>query len=445
MGRPTQKPTEGIHGSHAAEIAASIEREIREGRLAPGGGLPTVRALAADLGVSPTTAAAAYRELKQRGLLVTQGRRGTRVSPAPPVPSFLGTTLPDGVADLASGNPDPALLPRFGPHLAAMDPEPQGYVETSNLPELVERARARLRADGLPHGELSIVSGALDGIERVLLAHLRPGDRVAVEDPGWTGLTPLLRAMGLVAEPVALDERGARPDELERALDRGARAFVLTPRAQNPSGAALDAERAAALRAVAERVPDLLVIEDDHAADVAGAPVHTLCDEATPRFAVVRSVSKALGPDLRLAVVTGDAETLARVEGRQLLGSRWVSHVLQELVLRLWKDRSVARQVRHAERTYTERRRALVGALRERGLPAVGLSGLNVWVPVPEETVVAQHLFRHGYAVRAGESYRIASPPALRITSAALPVEEAPRVAERVAEATHGATRAHAV
>lgn len=445
MSRPTQKATEGITGDHAAEIAASIEREVREGRLGPGDRLPTVRALAAELEVSPTTTAAAYRELKGRGLLVTGGRRGTRISPAPPVPSFLGTTLPAGVVDLAAGNPDPALLPRFGPHLARMDPEPQVYVETSNLPALVEHARSRLREDGLPAGEVSIVSGALDGIERVLLAHLRPGDRVAVEDPCWTGLTTLLRAMGLVAEPVALDDRGAEPDALAAALERGARAFVATPRAQNPTGAALDAERASALRAVTDAFPELLLIEDDHAADVAGAAAQTLCTEATPHYAVVRSVSKALGPDLRLAVLTGDAETLARVEGRQLLGSRWVSHVLQELVLRLWTDRAVLRQVAQAERIYTERRRALVDALRERGLEATGRSGLNVWVPVPEETVVAQHLFRHGFAVRAGESYRIASPPALRITCAALPVESAARVADLVAEATQAAPRTHAV
>ena len=86
-----------------------------------------------------------------------------------------------------------------------------------------------------------MVSGALDGIERVLEAHLRPGDRVAVENPGYAALFDLLRARGLSLEPVAVDERGMRPTSCRRALARGASAAIITPRGQNPTGAALDA------------------------------------------------------------------------------------------------------------------------------------------------------------------------------------------------------------
>ncbi len=89
----------------------------------------------------------------------------------------------------------------------------------------------------------------------MLQAHLRPGDRVAVENPGYAALFDLLRAHGLVLEPVAVDERGMLPDELRAALARGARAAVITPRGQNPTGAALDAERARELRDGARRAP----------------------------------------------------------------------------------------------------------------------------------------------------------------------------------------------
>ncbi len=403
--------------------------------------MPTIRALADGLGVSPTTTAAAYRELKRRGLLVTEGRRGTRISPAPPMPTGLAAPLPPDCLDLASGNPDPALLPRLGPFLQKMDPEPRLYAASVHLPELLALAGERLAADRVPHAHLSVVSGALDGIERVLLAHLRPGDRVAVEDPGFGGVYHLLRANGLPAEPVALDDRGPLPDALEAALRRGARAFILTPRAQNPTGATLDAARAKQLRAVLAGHPDVLIVEDDHAAEVAGSEAFSLCSEATPHFAVARSLSKALGPDLRLAILSGDRETIARVEGRQLLGSRWVSHVLQELAVRLWKDRRVARLVARAERAYGARREALVRALAERGLAARGRSGLNVWLPLAEETPAAQHLLAAGYAVHAGESYRLRAGPALRITTAALPESEAPVVAGLLAEAlTPGTT-----
>ncbi len=427
--------TGAIRGGHAAEIAASVEEAIRNGDLHAGQSVPTVRQLAETLGLSPTTTAAAYRELKRRGLLVTEGRRGTKVSPAPPVASAQTAPVPKGALDLASGNPDPRLLPRLGPFLAKMDPEPHLYAEAIHLPKLVEAGRERMRADGVPDGEISVVSGALDGIERVLLAHLRTGDRVAVEDPGYGGIYHLLRAAGHPLEPVGLDDRGPLPDALEVALKRGARAFVLTPRAHNPTGAAVDAKRAEELAGVLERYPTTLLIEDDHAADVSGVPLVTLCRPDRGPYAIVRSVSKGLGPDLRLALLTGDPETVARVEGRLMLGTRWVSHLLQQLVFQLWKDRGVTRAVAEAEQLYSQRRSALIGALARRGIQAQGRSGLNVWVPVPEETPAVLRLGAAGYAVRAGEYYRIQSAPAIRITTAALPTEDADAVADLIATA----------
>ena len=433
-----------IRGRTTKEIAASVEALVARGTLSPGTQLPSVRRLAGDLGVSPTTAAAALRELARRGIVVSEERRGSTVSPRPPVatppPAPL---LPPGVRDLTTGDPDPALLPDLAAALGELEVPVRLYGGDPAVPELLELARADIASLGVPAEHLCVVSGALDGVERVLAAQLRPGDRVAVEDPGYPNALDLLRALGLVPVPVAIDDAGMLPDALARALAAGAGAVLVTPRSQNPTGAALDARRAAELRAALGRAPDVLVIEDDHLGAVAGVPAHTVVP-GSARWAFVRSVAKSLGPDLRLAFIAGDAETVARVGGRLQLGPGWVSHVLQRLVLRLLRDPAVAALRERAARTYQARRDALIAALAAHGVAAHGRTGMNVWIPVPDEATAVRALLQEGWAVRPGAEYRLESPPAIRVTTAALEPEEAERLAEALARALEPGRRTRA-
>src|SRR5262245_29815903 len=133
-----------ITGSRATEIGASIETAIREGRLLPGVRLPAVRDLASTLGVSSGTVAAVYQRLRDRGVVVTAGRNGTRVAHRPPLPAAQPAPPPAGVRDLASGNPDPALLPPLGELLRRVDPPANLYAEQQLLPELAEAATREL-------------------------------------------------------------------------------------------------------------------------------------------------------------------------------------------------------------------------------------------------------------------------------------------------------------
>jgi DNA-binding transcriptional MocR family regulator len=434
----------GIGGRTASALAQSTERAIMEGRLPPGGLLPSVRALADALGISAATVAAAYRTLRVRGLVAGEGRRGTRVVLRPPLLLRRPPVVTAGARDVAEGNPDPAWLPDLRLALRRA-PGPSGlYGGPSFLPALRTLAARQLAQDHIPIASLAVVGGAMDGVERVLQAHLRPGDRIAVEDPGYAGVLDLAGALGLVPQPVSLDDFGVRPEALHSALSAGARAVILTPRAQNPTGAAFDEDRARALRTVLDRHPDVLLVEDDHAGPIAGTPALTLAHARKPRWAVVRSVSKSLGPDLRLAILAGDATTVARVEGRQALGAGWVSHVLQAAVASLWTSAATDRRLRDAAQAYTRRRRALLDALARQGLAAQGRSGFNVWIPVREEAATIAGMAAAGWAIRAGEPYRIQSPPAVRITISSLTLDEVPRVAAALADtqSAHGRTPA---
>jgi DNA-binding transcriptional MocR family regulator len=425
-----------FHGSTSSEIAASIENAVHTRALGPGDSLPTVRELARTLKVSPTTVASAFRVLHARGIVTGRGRGGTRVALRPPTPAVTSRpVVPTGVVDLSTGNPDPSLLPPLDHALRAIDAVPRLYDGPPVLPALATFARGELRADGVPVSALTVTAGGLDAIDRVLREQLRPGDRVALEDPAFPGVLDLLAASGLTAVGVRTDDGGMLPGALDAALRGRVRAIVVTPRAQNPGGAAFTDERAGELRRLLDGHPDVLVIEDDHAGPVAGVPLVPLSDGTRPRWAFVRSVAKYLGPDLRLAVLAGDALTVARVEGRLSVGTRWVSHILQQLALVLWSDPSSARRLARAADVYRHRREALVAALASHGIEARGASGLNVWVPVPREADTVHALREAGWAVMPGERFRLRTPPGIRVTTAALLPEAAGRFAGDVARA----------
>ncbi|MFD9794878.1 aminotransferase class I/II-fold pyridoxal phosphate-dependent enzyme [Streptomyces sp. NPDC059070] len=418
-----------ITGASAKGIASSVERAVAEGALAPGDALPPVRRLAEDLGVSPGTVATAYKDLRQRGVVVTHGRGGTVVAAAPSVASRRPPRVPEGLRDLAGGHPDPAFLPEL-PAPVRMKAGARSHRSMPRLVPLERRVQDWLAEDGVPAGSVTFAHGALDCVARLLTTELRPGDAVAMEDPGYHHLLDLVQVMGLRTVPVAVDDRGMRPESLREALRAGARAVVSSPRAQNPYGGCFSPERRDELVDVLGRAPEVLVIENDHAAEIAGAPLHSLtAGGRIPRWAHVRTVSKYLGTDLRWAAAACDPVTLARHDGRLLLTSGWISHLLQNTVLGLLTDDAARELVLRARSAYAERRTALADELERHGIASHAASGMNVWVPVRDESAVVNGLRSRGWWVAAGARFRIASGPGVRITAAGLVPAEAARLA----------------
>ena len=426
-------------GRSAADISRAVEQAIHAGQLAADQTVPTVRQLAASLKVSPATVAAAYRSLQARGLLVGEGRRGTRVRAH--VQQHARATVPaprrDGLCDLATGNPDPELLPPLDAALRALAGAQTFYDDGAEVRALIAFARAEFAADGIISDSLVVTSGAFDAIERILREHARPGDHVLVEDPVAPAVLDVLMTLGLVPQPAAVDAEGPRPEIVEAAIRRRPCAMIVTPRAQNPTGAVISRARAVDLRRLLRAHPEMLVIENDPFAPVSGVALTTLTDDRA-QWASVRSTSKYLGPDLRVAVVAGDPLTLARVRGRQAAGPRWVSRLLQQMVLALWSDPSHGRRLARAADVYAHRRAALVQALAEKGIAASAVSGFNVWVPVQHEATVVQQLSDRGWAVAPGERFRLQAAPGIRVTTSVLEPADASRLASDLAEALQG-------
>lgn len=429
-----------MSGDTAVNIAASVERAVRAGIAKPGDRLPGVREAGDLLSVSRNTVAAAYARLRDAGIIIGgAGRGGMRIAP---VQAFEARAieLPVGVRDLASGNVDAAFLPRLESVLDQIDLSPTGYDTEGDDPSLVALVQNRLAAEGLDTRHMCFLSGALDAVERALRSQVRAGSIVLVEDPGFPPLIELLRSLGMRPKPLPMDGEGPSVDAVAHHLDAGAAAIVLTPRAQNPLGIDVSPARAEILSGIFARYPDVLVILDDHWGPVAeSAPA--LLPPTGGRWLFVRSVSKFLGPDFRLAIVLGDEATIGRIRRQQALGPRWVSRLLQRMAAALWQSAETGHLLDAARQAYRERRTAFIDELSHAGIAAHGRSGVHIWVPVAREADVVQAMLGMGWAVQAGEPFRIESGPAIRIGLANLDIASARQAARDLIRCLSGPRR----
>ena len=186
----------------------------------PGPPLPTVRGVARSLKVSPATVASAYQTLQKRGIVVSDGRRGTRIGRRSMMTAMAPQPLPPSIRNLRDGNPDVELLPDMAGVLRHIDPSPRLYGSPRNDADLLKIAARDFAADDIPSTIVSVVNGALDGMERVLREHLRPGDRVAVEDPGFGSIVDLVISLGLTPVPYRIDDDGPSPADLDARAAR---------------------------------------------------------------------------------------------------------------------------------------------------------------------------------------------------------------------------------
>ncbi|MFD4995878.1 aminotransferase-like domain-containing protein [Streptomyces buecherae] len=462
-------------GGVRASLTRALREAIRTGRLVPGTRLPAYRSLAVDLGVARNTVAEAYAELVAEGWLTARRGAGTRVAPGavPPRPAApRAPTRPSLAArptfDLHPGAPDASSFPRAAwltssrraltnaPSSAFGVNDPRGRVELRRvLTEYLARARG-VRADperivicsGFAHGlrllAEVLVEAALDGgpprgvpphggfgdtgraaawgrvadaVPDVLTGGARGRDgglTVAVESYGLGFHRTILGRAGIHAVPLPVDEHGARVAELA-AVD--ARAVLLTPAHQYPTGGPLHPERRAAVIDWA-RATDGLVIEDDYDGEFRydRQPVGAVQGLDPDHVVYVGSVSKSLSPAVRLGwLVLPDAlvDAVLAVKGEREL---WVSVPDQLVLADLIESGAYDRHVRRMRQRYRRRRDQLVALLAERA-PHIAVTGIAAGLhavlelPPGTERTIVQAAAWQGLAVDGLSPYRHPDAP----------------------------------
>ncbi len=349
--------------------------------------MPSTRALATTLAVSRTVTAAAYEVLQAEGWIGGRRGAGTYVIAAPglpaqglPAPKHPGPPRaqwqePERGIDLRPGTPwasgmCPAAWRRAW--RAAADPPILTRPVVAGLPEFrtaVVEHLVRHRGLAVQPEVVLATGGCAAAVAELAAVLLRPGDVVAVEEPGYPRAVATLRAAGMHVLPVPVDPEGL----VVAALPDRARAVYCTPAHQFPLGATMSARRRLALVAWA-RERAAWVLEDDYDGELRhhGAPLPLLASVGPDVVVHLGTASKILTPTLGVGWLAAPGEVVAAVcEYRSSTGMR-PSPAGQRVLTALAVSGDLARHLRRVRRELLARRELVVGALRAAGLPVRG-------------------------------------------------------------------------
>jgi GntR family transcriptional regulator / MocR family aminotransferase len=243
-----------------AQVEAGIRAAVRGGRLPAGTRLPSTRALAADLGVTRRVVVEAYDQLAAEGYVSARQGAGTVVNAVPrrAAAAPAAEAGPPLVVDFRPGRPDPALFPRAAwaratrAAFAGLGAAELDGADRRGLPALRTALAEYLgRVRGVDAHPDRIVVCSSFGHAVDLLVRVLPEHRFAVEEPGYPVPRNRLLRDGRRVDPVAVDGEGLVVDALRRTA---ARAVVVTPAHQSPTGVAMSPPRRSALVAWARDV-----------------------------------------------------------------------------------------------------------------------------------------------------------------------------------------------
>jgi DNA-binding transcriptional MocR family regulator len=416
MWRPNLR---GRDGPQYLRIAEALEDDVRAGRLAEGTRLPTHRALAARLGVTTGTVSRAYDEVARRGLLSGEVGRGSFVRAPHSTPAAedvarvvdLGTNVPPptaGATDLAETLGELSRDPRVADLMA--------YPPEGGAPRHRAAGATWLRRSGLPAAadDVLVCNGGQHAIAALFLALLSPGEVVATEAltyPGMKALASLLRVRLL---PIAVDERGLRPDALEQACrEQDVRALYCVPTLHNPTTAHMDASRRTAIARIA-RERGLLLVEDDVHGRLLEEPETPLSVQVPGRSVYLTGTAKALEPGLRIGYVHAPVDLRPRLAAG-IRATTWMAAPLMAEIATRWIEGGRAEQIVARKRVETAARQELAGRLLAGLRVDTHAAAHHLWLYLPapwSSDAFAEAARRRRVVVTPSSAFQVGPEPA---------------------------------
>ncbi len=391
------------------QLASFVQKLIESGDLRSGDRLPPTRELAGQLGLNRTTVSAAYELLEHEGLIKGEVGRGSYVCD----PSKARGDVPDwsrmltasvstgtgraatGVINFTSSSPSDKLFP--------MEEFRQCCREVLESPELktlmrlgspggYEPLRRYLLDRAMQSGiaresdDILVTNGCQQALDLLRRALVRPGAKVAIEEPVYPGLKNLFLEAGAEPIGVAAGPEGIEIASLQRALDAGARVIILTPSFQNPTGATIPLSQRGVICAMAHAAGAVLIENDIYSALAYSGVQLPKLKQLDQNVILLGSFSKVAFPGIRVGWIVAPRAVIRRLTELKQLADLHTDHLSQAFLLRFAESGRLERHREHVIEAAKDKLKALEQSCRRYlgdckwKMPC---GGMNIWIELP--------------------------------------------------------------
>ncbi|CAD7338474.1 PLP-dependent aminotransferase family protein [Sphingomonadales bacterium 56] len=433
------------------QLAQALRMLVLDGRVGLNVRLPGERELAAALGLSRTTIAAAFDRLRDEGYLESRQGSGSvtrlptgRVEAEPPeldmsshgnILNWTHAALPAAAGVGRACKAAVEALPAF---LGELGYDPLG------LPPLRRAIAAQFERRGCPTSpdQIIVTNGAQQGFALLMQWLTGPGDRVVIDHPTYHNVIQALQRSHVVPVPVGLPDQGWDIDAMEAAFRQTSPRFAyIIADFHNPTGRSMDPATRRALVAAAARTHTPLIIDETMVAmglDFPAPPPVAIHDPSGRQVISMGSASKIYWGGLRVGWIRADPQTIAAL-GRLRTTMDMASPVVEQLAAAQLIDSEEGLGPR--TEVLRARRDHLIAEI-EKHLPHWRVEspagGLSLWAELPraEATALAAIAESHGVRVAPGPRFGVsgAFERFLRLPFT-LPEEQLTLGVERLAEA----------
>ncbi|MGB3434824.1 PLP-dependent aminotransferase family protein [Achromobacter sp.] len=412
-----------FEGAIYTRIADALESDIRAERLLPGTRLPTLKELAATVGVTPGTVNRAYELAQRRGLVEGEVGRGTFVlgKPAPKEPSGAGAPFPAETNDIID-------LSIVKPNLEIQEP----YVRAT-LSELAQSKTLTDMLDYTPDGghplhrqagaswiqqggfpanaeQVILTAGAQHGLWVAVNALSNPGDLVLCESLCYPGVASVIHSLGRRIAGVHMDAEGMRPDHLRELCQRERPALVICiATCQNPTTAIMSVGRRKEVAQIA-RDFDIALLDDDLYGFLAPSSVPPLATFAPERTVYLTSLSKSVASTIRLGYMHCPPEWLPRMTSN-VRTSIWMVSPLAAQIATTLISSGTATVMAGKQREEARHRQAMAREILGQHEFLSQPTAFHIWLKLPPRWSSGEHFSAlarsHRLLIAGGDSFAV--------------------------------------